>query len=218
MAAKEFVYQDPYPLGKDTTSYRKIEGSEKYVTVDRVRRQGCHQGLPRGARRPGQRGHAGRLVPAASRAQRAGGQDPERSRGLPERQGGRPGVPAQRRDRRPVRASGLPGHRHRHDRRQERPAGLDRRQGRGVALQGDLQDLHRREPALLPDRGRWTCTRRSTPAPTSRPRSTSWPPTATTTSSSSSPRGAARPTRPCCTRRPRPCSPRQAWRNSWWRR
>jgi fumarate hydratase, class I len=33
MAAKEFVYQDPYPLGKDTTSYRKIEGSEKYVEV-----------------------------------------------------------------------------------------------------------------------------------------------------------------------------------------
>jgi fumarate hydratase, class I len=33
MAAKEFVYQDPYPLGKDTTSYRKIEGSEKYVEL-----------------------------------------------------------------------------------------------------------------------------------------------------------------------------------------
>ena len=33
MAAKEFVYQDPYPLGKDTTSYRKIEDSEKYVEV-----------------------------------------------------------------------------------------------------------------------------------------------------------------------------------------
>ena len=30
----EFTYQDPYPVGKDETKYYKIEGSEKYVTVD----------------------------------------------------------------------------------------------------------------------------------------------------------------------------------------
>ena len=34
MSTKPFVYQDPYPLGKDSTSYRKIEGSEQYVTVE----------------------------------------------------------------------------------------------------------------------------------------------------------------------------------------
>lgn len=34
MSTKPFVYQDPYPLGKDRTNYRKIEGSEKYVTVE----------------------------------------------------------------------------------------------------------------------------------------------------------------------------------------
>src|SRR5512143_1715034 len=34
MSTKPFVYQDPYPLGKDQTTYRKIEGSEKYVTVE----------------------------------------------------------------------------------------------------------------------------------------------------------------------------------------
>jgi len=34
MATKPFVYQDPYPLGKDRTPYRKIEGSEKYVVVE----------------------------------------------------------------------------------------------------------------------------------------------------------------------------------------
>jgi fumarate hydratase class I len=34
MSTKPFVYQDPYPLGKDNTSYRKIEGSEQYVTVE----------------------------------------------------------------------------------------------------------------------------------------------------------------------------------------
>jgi fumarate hydratase, class I len=33
MAAKPFVYQDPYPLGEDKTKYRSVEGSEKYVSV-----------------------------------------------------------------------------------------------------------------------------------------------------------------------------------------
>ena len=33
MATMPFVYQDPYPLEKDQTQYRKIEGSEQYVTV-----------------------------------------------------------------------------------------------------------------------------------------------------------------------------------------
>jgi fumarate hydratase, class I len=30
----EFTYQDPFPLSKDTTTYRKIQGSEKYVKVE----------------------------------------------------------------------------------------------------------------------------------------------------------------------------------------
>jgi fumarate hydratase class I len=30
----EFYYQDPYPLGQDETQYRKIEGSDQYVSVD----------------------------------------------------------------------------------------------------------------------------------------------------------------------------------------
>jgi fumarate hydratase class I len=34
MDAKEFYFQDPFPLGKDKTVYRKIEGSEKYVKVE----------------------------------------------------------------------------------------------------------------------------------------------------------------------------------------
>src|SRR5450631_2580118 len=33
MATKPFVYQDPYPLGEDRTQYRKVERSEKYVSV-----------------------------------------------------------------------------------------------------------------------------------------------------------------------------------------
>ena len=34
-----FFYQDPFPLEKDETKYRKIEGSEKYVTTDRFNDQ-----------------------------------------------------------------------------------------------------------------------------------------------------------------------------------
>lgn len=34
MSTKPFVYQEPFPLGKESTKYRKIEGSEKYVTVE----------------------------------------------------------------------------------------------------------------------------------------------------------------------------------------
>jgi fumarate hydratase, class I len=33
--APEFVYQEPFPLSPDTTDYRRIEGSERYVRVDR---------------------------------------------------------------------------------------------------------------------------------------------------------------------------------------
>ncbi len=34
MATPEFHYQEPFPLGKDETKYRKIEGSEKYILVE----------------------------------------------------------------------------------------------------------------------------------------------------------------------------------------
>lgn len=30
----DFFYQDPFPLGKEETQYRKVEGSEKYVSVE----------------------------------------------------------------------------------------------------------------------------------------------------------------------------------------
>ncbi|TLM67263.1 MAG: fumarate hydratase [Deltaproteobacteria bacterium] len=35
MATPEFFYQDPAPLAKDTTSYYKIPGSEKFVSVEK---------------------------------------------------------------------------------------------------------------------------------------------------------------------------------------
>ena len=35
MSTNPFVYQEPFPLAKDETKYRKIEGSEKFVTVEK---------------------------------------------------------------------------------------------------------------------------------------------------------------------------------------
>src|SRR5450631_2242613 len=35
MSTKPFVYQDPFPLGKDETTYRKLEDSEKYILVEK---------------------------------------------------------------------------------------------------------------------------------------------------------------------------------------
>ena len=81
---------------------------------------------------------------------------------------------------------------------------------------GDEAAIAARRPARRTSRAtcataRWRrsrCTTRSTPAPTSRPRSRSPPPTATPTSSCSWPRAAAAPTRATCSRRPRRCSTR----------
>jgi fumarate hydratase class I len=33
MATKPFIYQDPYPLGADRTTYRKVAGSERFVSI-----------------------------------------------------------------------------------------------------------------------------------------------------------------------------------------
>jgi fumarate hydratase class I len=36
MSAKPFVYQEPFPLAKDATEFRKIEGSEKYILAGKL--------------------------------------------------------------------------------------------------------------------------------------------------------------------------------------
>ena len=68
-----------------------------------------------------------------------------------------------------------------------------------------LRHLHRARTCATRSWRRSTCTRRRTPAPTCRRRSSSTRPTATPTSSCSWPRAAARPTRATCSRRPRRC-------------
>ena len=129
MATKPFVYQDPYPLGEDKTRYRKVGGSEKYVSVASFEGNEILKVDPEA------------LTILANEAMRdisfllrrehneSGGQDPARPGGIPERQGRGSGVPAQRRDFCPIRTPGLPGHRHGDHHRQERAAGLDRREG-----------------------------------------------------------------------------------------
>ena len=215
MATKPFVYQDPYPARRGQDQVQEGGGLGEICFRRLVRRQRDPQGRSRSAHHPRQRGDARRLLPAPPGTQRVGGQDPARPGSIPERQGRGTGLPAQRRDFRPVRTPGLPGHRHRHHHRQERAAGLDRREGRGIPLQGRLQDLHRRESPVLPDR----CARhvpgdqhRHQPAgPDRHPGRGRRRPT----SSSSWPRAAAPPTRPPSSRRPRRCSPRKACCNSW---
>ena len=46
MATPEFVYQDPAPLAKDTTSYYKIPGSEKFVSMEKFAGQDVLAQLP----------------------------------------------------------------------------------------------------------------------------------------------------------------------------
>jgi len=46
MSAKPFVYQEQYPLAKDETKYRKIEGSEKYVVVSKFEEHDVVQVCP----------------------------------------------------------------------------------------------------------------------------------------------------------------------------
>ena len=123
----EFKYQDPFPLGKDTTTYRKLEGSEKYVSVVKFDGQDVLKVDPEALTilanqafrdvsfllRPEHNEQVARIL-----------RDPEASmndKGVADR------LSAQRRSRRAVRAAALPGHRHRHHRRQKGAAGLDRR-------------------------------------------------------------------------------------------
>lgn len=44
----EFTYQNPFPLGKDDTVYRKIEGSEKFVSTERFEDQEIVKVSPEG--------------------------------------------------------------------------------------------------------------------------------------------------------------------------
>ena len=116
---------------------------------ERVRGPGGPQGRPRGAPPRGPTGVPRRRLPLSSRPPRAARRRARRSRGVRQRQERRAVAAAQRLCRGRLRAADVPGHRHRHDRREEGRARLHGRQGRGAPLARDLRDLRAREPALL---------------------------------------------------------------------
>ena len=146
----EFAYQDPFPLGPDPTRYRHL--SSDFVSTATFEGQEILKVAPEALAALAREAFRDVSFLYRERAPREGRRDPRRSRGLGQRPRGRPRPAQERRRGLGLPAADVPGHRHGHDRRQERPAGLDRRRGRGVALPGDLRDLPEGEPALLPDR------------------------------------------------------------------
>ena len=136
--------------------------------------------------------------------------DPRRSGGVGERPVRRARAAEERQHRRRRRAAVVPGHRHRDRHGQEGAARVHRRRRRGGDRARRLRHLPHGEPALLAARAARHVPRRRTPAPTCRRRSRSTRPTATSTSSCSWPRAAARPTRATSSRRPRRSSTRRA--------
>ena len=114
-------------------------------------------------------------------------------------------APEERQHRGRRRAADVPGHRHRHRHGQEGPGGVDRRRRRGRDRQGRATRPTPRPTCAIRRSRRSRCSRKCRPAPTCRRRSTSMRPTAMPTSSCSSPRAAARPTRAISTSRRRRC-------------
>src|SRR6266498_2935232 len=146
-----FVYTNPFGHGEDTTKYRLV--SRKHI------RTGTFAGTPVLVVEPealvllAREAMPRRVVPPAPEASAAGGRDPGRPGSLAQRPVHGDDTPEECRRLVEVRAALLPGHGDRHGRGLEGAAGLDRRRRRGVPLQGDLEDLYRGEPPLLPDLG-----------------------------------------------------------------
>ena len=126
--------------------------------------------------------------------------DPEASR---QRQVRRLRFSQERQHRRRRRAADVPGHRHRHHHGQEGPPGLHRRLRRGARSPRARATPTSSAICAIRSWRRSRCSRRRTPSRTCRRRSRSMPRARTPTSSCSSPRAAARPTRRFCSRRRR---------------
>ena len=173
----EFAYASPFPLGPDDTRYRHL--TAEHVSVGSFEGQEILKVAPEALTTLAREAlrdvsflyRAAHLEKVAAILDDPEASDNDRGVALT--------LLETPRSRRGCKLPDLPGHRHGDDRRQEGPARLDRRQGRGVALARRLRDLHEGEPALLADGRRSPCTRRRTRAPTCRRRSTSTPPTAT---------------------------------------
>ena len=194
-----------FPLGKDTTPYRKI--SADGVRVERVMGEDVLV-VPREALRALAEAaftDINHLLRPAHLAQ------PETHRrgpgGVGQRQVRRLRLSQERQYRGGRRAADVPGHRHRDHHGQEGPAGLDRRRRRGGARRGRARCLSASAICAIRSSRRSRCSRRRTRARTCRRRSRFMPRAPATpmppTSSCSSPRAAARPTSRSCSRRRR---------------
>ena len=205
----EFEFQEMFPLAGDRTEYRRLtEGARVH---GQARRGRDPQGGARGADAAGTAGVHRRGAPLPSLAPEAAGaglrgpgelrQRPLRRARAHEERGdrGRDGLPD------------VPGHRHGHRDRQKGPAGLQRRPRRGGSHPRGLRRLHRRQPALLAERSAQHVRGGQHPLQPARPGGALPRSPATSTASSSSPRAAGRPTRPSCSRKPRPSSTPRPW-------
>ena len=190
-----------FPLGKDTTTYRKITSEGVRVENDHgPRRAG---GLARGAARAVRGGVHGHQPSAAPRASRFAEVDRRGPGGLRQRQVRGLRLPQERQHRGGRRAADVPGHRHRDHHGQEGPAGLHRRRGRGRARRGRARRVSQAQPALFAARAALHVRgeeHREQHAGAGRDLRRG---RGRATSSCSSPRAAARPTRRSCSRRRR---------------
>ena len=196
-----------FPLGKDTTPYRKIaRRREGRAHPGRGRVGGAARGVPR-ARRSRLHRHQSSAAPGASREPQAHRRGPG---GVGQRQVRRLRLSQERQYRGGRRAADVPGHRHRDHHGQEGPAHLDRRRRRGGARRGRARRLSEAQSALFAARAdfhvRGEEHAHNMPAQVEiyaeghdLLMATRTPPT----SSCSSPRAAARPTSRFCSRRRR---------------
>ncbi len=202
-----------FPLGKDPAPYRKIADG---VRVERVMGEEVLV-VPREALRALAEAAFTDINHLLRPAHLAQPQAHRRGPGsVGQRQVRRLRLPQERQYRRRRRAADVPGHRHRDHHGQEGPADLDRRRRRGGARRGRARRVSQAQPALFAARadldvrgeehalehagaGRDLC---RGPHPVPRP--------TRPTSSCSSPRAAARPTRRFCSRRRRRSSPASA--------
>ncbi len=196
-------YHELFPLGADDAPYRKL--TSDHVSVGDFEGRRIVKVMPEAltllaAQAFADSAHLLRPGHLASLRR-----DPRRSGSVVERQVRRLRSAEKRQHRRRPRVADVPGHRHRHRHGQKRAS---KSGPRATTPRRSRPAFAAPIPRPICAIARWRlcrCTRRSTPATTCRPRSTSTPNPATPTNSCSSPKAAARPTRAFSISRQRRC-------------
>ena len=208
----EFVYTPMFPLGKDTTEYDAI--SRDHVAAGECDGRPVLKVAPEGLTLLAERAfHDVAFLLRPSHLE-AAGRDPQGPGELGQRPLRRPRAPEERRHLGRRRLPDVPGHGHGHHQRQEGPAGLHGRRRRRSPVPGRLQRLHQELFPLFPERRPDDVRREEHRHEPARPDRHRRRRRRRRTSSCSSPRAAARPTRPISSRKPRPSSIRRPCRSS----